>query len=139
MPFRKTIVPISFFLFFFSFFIIFCRREIHLELIKCARNINEAYDLHTLISIFIAFILSILVTFNAYYFIITMNYNMELLQSFTFLFWIFYCFFNVVIISHVCSKTVTEVCPLKVFIIFTLAIRFFFFFLFFVNFERNVE
>ncbi|KAF7413832.1 hypothetical protein HZH68_002321 [Vespula germanica] len=38
-----------------------------------------------------------------------MDYHTELLQSFTFLFWISYCMLNIIIITHVCSRTVTEI------------------------------
>ncbi|KAL2725487.1 gustatory receptor for sugar taste 43a-like [Vespula squamosa] len=84
-------------------------REIHLELIKCARNINDAYNLHILISISAAFIFIIIISSDVYYFLKTMNYRTELLQSVTFLFWISYCTLKIIIISHVCSRTVTEI------------------------------
>ncbi|XP_043487493.1 uncharacterized protein LOC122514623 [Polistes fuscatus] len=42
-------------------------REIHLELIKCARNANDAYGIHILMSISTAFFLITIVAYNLYY------------------------------------------------------------------------
>ncbi|KAL2746802.1 gustatory receptor for sugar taste 43a-like [Vespula maculifrons] len=78
-------------------------REIHLELIKSARNINDAYNLHILISISAAFIFIIIMASDVYYFLTIMDYHTELLQSFTFLFWISYCMLNIIIITHNCN------------------------------------
>ncbi|XP_043664259.1 uncharacterized protein LOC122627279 [Vespula pensylvanica] len=46
-------------------------KEVHLELIKCARNINDAYGLHILLSITTAFILIITVAYDAYFLHVT--------------------------------------------------------------------
>ncbi|XP_015189694.1 PREDICTED: gustatory and pheromone receptor 32a-like [Polistes dominula] len=48
-------------------------KEIHLELIKCARNVIDTYGLHILLTITMAFILITVISYNIYYTIITSN------------------------------------------------------------------
>ncbi|XP_046829529.1 putative gustatory receptor 28b [Vespa crabro] len=63
-------------------------KEIHLELNKCARNINNAYSLHILFSISTATILIITTAYNTYYCLLTKIYHPQSLQFFIHLFWI---------------------------------------------------
>ncbi|KAI4489496.1 hypothetical protein M0802_011031 [Mischocyttarus mexicanus] len=84
-------------------------REIHLELIKCARNTNDAYGLHILMSISIAFVLTTTVAYNIYSHITNGSYLTQTTQTFVYLYWMFYFGFKIVIISYVCGATVKEV------------------------------
>ncbi|KAF7413830.1 hypothetical protein HZH68_002319 [Vespula germanica] len=84
-------------------------KEIHLELIKCARNINDAYGLHILLSITTAFILIITVAYDAYCYTLIKYYYMGFFQYCINLYWIFYLGFKIIFISHVCAGTVTEI------------------------------
>ncbi|XP_047344179.1 gustatory and pheromone receptor 32a-like [Vespa velutina] len=83
-------------------------KEIHLELNKCARNINNAYSLHILFSISTATILIITTAYNTYYCLLTKIYHPQSLQFFIHLFWIFLHGLKITFASHVCAKTVTE-------------------------------
>nr|KAF7434352.1 hypothetical protein H0235_002543 [Vespula pensylvanica] len=85
------------------------KKEIHLELIKCAMNINDAYGLHILFSILSATILITVASYNMYLFFMAMDYREQAHLNFTFFYWIFHCAIKIVIISYVCARTVTEV------------------------------
>ncbi|KAL2725489.1 putative gustatory receptor 28b [Vespula squamosa] len=84
-------------------------KEIHLELIKCARKINDAYSLYILFSILIVTIFIIITTYNMYYYLLTKSYHTNPLRFFLYLFWILYFAFKIIIISYICAGTVTEV------------------------------
>ncbi|KAL2746800.1 LOW QUALITY PROTEIN: gustatory and pheromone receptor 32a-like [Vespula maculifrons] len=73
-------------------------KEIHLELIKCARKINDAYGLHILFSILTATILIIITAYNEYYYLLTQSYYVVPLRSFIYLFWISYFAFKIIIL-----------------------------------------
>ncbi|KAL2725486.1 gustatory and pheromone receptor 32a-like [Vespula squamosa] len=83
--------------------------EVHLELIKCARNINDAYGLHILMSVPTAFLFIITVAYNMYYALMTENNFLEPLIFFIFLYWIFYFCLKIIMLSHVCARTITEI------------------------------
>ncbi|KAI4489538.1 hypothetical protein M0802_011073 [Mischocyttarus mexicanus] len=83
-------------------------REIHLELIKCAKNINNAYGLHILMSISTGFILIVAVCYNAYNFVKASNYTQHPFQMYAFSYWIFHNGFKIFVISYVCSSAATE-------------------------------
>ncbi|KAL2725482.1 gustatory and pheromone receptor 32a-like [Vespula squamosa] len=89
-------------------------KEIHLELIKCARNINDAYGLHILLSITTAFILITIMSYNLYYFFIILDYRTQLYLILTFIYWIFYFAIKIIIICHVCARTIAEICDFTV-------------------------
>ncbi|KAI4489517.1 hypothetical protein M0802_011052 [Mischocyttarus mexicanus] len=84
-------------------------KEIHLELIKCARNTNDAYGLHILMSISLAFILITAVAYNLYNHLISGRYRSNRYETFLFLHWIIYFAFKIVLISNTCAKTITEI------------------------------
>ncbi|XP_047344144.1 gustatory and pheromone receptor 32a-like [Vespa velutina] len=84
-------------------------KEIHLELIKCARNINDAYALHILFSISLVFVLITITAYYVYYYLLTNSYSTQPLNSFTYLFWFFYFGIKIIIVSHICAETVTEI------------------------------
>ncbi|XP_047344145.1 putative gustatory receptor 28b [Vespa velutina] len=83
-------------------------KEIHLELIKCARNINDAYALHILFSISLVFVLITITAYHVYYYLLTNSYRTQPLNSLTYLFWFFYFGIKIIIVSHICAETVTE-------------------------------
>ncbi|XP_035723045.1 putative gustatory receptor 28a [Vespa mandarinia] len=85
------------------------RTEIHLELIKCAKNTNDAYGLHILISVTITFIFITTLGYDLYYFLMTEDYFVHHRRFFIFLNWIFYFGFRIIIISHLCARTITEI------------------------------
>ncbi|KAL2725484.1 gustatory and pheromone receptor 32a-like [Vespula squamosa] len=84
-------------------------KEIHLELIKCARNINDAYGLHILFSITTAFILIITTAYDFYCHFLIKYYYPRLFLYITNLYWISYLGFKIIFVSHACTETVTEI------------------------------
>ncbi|KAL2725480.1 putative gustatory receptor 28b [Vespula squamosa] len=72
-------------------------REIHLELIKCARNINDAYGLHILFSISTSLILITITSYNMYCFVMTTDYSTELYRISIYTNWIFHFTMKIVI------------------------------------------
>ncbi|KAI4479169.1 hypothetical protein M0804_011308 [Polistes exclamans] len=84
-------------------------REIHLELIKCARNINDAYGLHILMSTSIAFVLTTTIAYNLYNQIVTGAYRTHTTQIIIYFYWMTYFGLKIIIISHVCESTVKEI------------------------------
>lgn len=104
---------------YFSFFYL---REIHLQLIKCARNTSDAYSLHIFMSVSTALFFIITVAYNVYFFLMTSIYLMQPL-IFICLYWIFYFGFKIFIVSHVCAGTITEVC---FYLLFFFGYKFFF-------------
>nr|KAF7434353.1 hypothetical protein H0235_002544 [Vespula pensylvanica] len=84
-------------------------REIHLELIKCARNINDVYGVHILFSISAALILITVTSYNMYCFLMTMNNNAQMYRIFVFTHWIVHFTIKIMIISHVCARTMIEI------------------------------
>ncbi|KAI4479092.1 hypothetical protein M0804_011231 [Polistes exclamans] len=71
-------------------------REIHLELIKCARNINDAYGFHILLSVTTTIIIFITSAYYLYNYILTEDYD----QISLYIYWNIYfiLFFNEIII-----------------------------------------
>ncbi|KAL2725495.1 gustatory and pheromone receptor 32a-like [Vespula squamosa] len=94
-------------------------KKVHLELIKCAKNVNDAYGLHILMSVSTTFILITVVSYNIYYHIITGVYRTQIYQFVHFLYWISYLMFKIIIVSHVCERTIVEVCSLNIHYIFS--------------------
>ncbi|KAI4489519.1 hypothetical protein M0802_011054 [Mischocyttarus mexicanus] len=84
-------------------------REIHLELIKCAKTLNDAYGLQILISISINFLLITTTSYSFYYFVISRNLHVANLHLFTFLFWIIYLWLKIILKSNICERTVAEI------------------------------
>ncbi|KAI4479171.1 hypothetical protein M0804_011310 [Polistes exclamans] len=83
-------------------------REIHLELIKCAKNINDAYGLHILMSISTSFIVITASSYIEYNCITSIDYSQHLYTFFFFPYWIIYHTLKICIICYVCSSTATE-------------------------------
>ncbi|XP_014612275.1 PREDICTED: gustatory and pheromone receptor 32a-like [Polistes canadensis] len=83
-------------------------RELHLELIKCAKNINDAYGLHILMSISTSFILIIAVSYSQYYFMKSTDYDQHIFPLCSFFYWNFHNAFKIWIVCYVCSSTATE-------------------------------
>ncbi|KAL2725492.1 putative gustatory receptor 28b [Vespula squamosa] len=74
-------------------------KEIHLELIKCARNTNDAYNLHILISIPTTSI-----------FILSLEYRTQPIKFYLYSYWISYFGLKIITVCYVCATTVTEIC-----------------------------
>ncbi|KAI4479167.1 hypothetical protein M0804_011306 [Polistes exclamans] len=90
-------------------------RELHLELIKCAKNINDAYGLHILMSISTSFILIVAVSYSQYYFMKSTDYDQHIFPLCSFFYWNFHNAFKILIVCYVCVSTATEVCYLNIF------------------------
>ncbi|KAI4489503.1 hypothetical protein M0802_011038 [Mischocyttarus mexicanus] len=84
-------------------------KEIHLELIKCARNTNDAYGLHILSSLSAAFTLITVITYNIYYILIIKEIKTQVVQMITFMFWLLYFGLKIITLSHISSDTATEI------------------------------
>ncbi|XP_043487515.1 gustatory and pheromone receptor 32a-like [Polistes fuscatus] len=84
-------------------------REIHLELIKCAKNINDAYGLHNLMSVSLSFIIITVSCYNQYYYVKSMNYHQHPYISLLYSYWILHHVARIFIICYVCASTATEV------------------------------
>ncbi|XP_043487504.1 uncharacterized protein LOC122514634 [Polistes fuscatus] len=84
-------------------------REIHLELIKCARHINDTYGLHNLMSVSAGFILITATTYNQYYYVKSMDYRQHLYITLVYSYLTLYYLFRVFIACYVCELTATEV------------------------------
>ncbi|XP_046828205.1 putative gustatory receptor 28b [Vespa crabro] len=74
-------------------------KEIHLEIIKCARNINDAYSLHILLSTLASLILITITSYNLFRFLISTNHG-EKLITFNFLYWISHFAIKIAIVSY---------------------------------------
>ncbi|XP_047344315.1 uncharacterized protein LOC124946919 [Vespa velutina] len=83
-------------------------REIHLEIIKCARTVNDCFGIHILFSISTALILITIMSYNIFDLLKTTNGLQQILQNYSFLYWVFHFAIKIVIVSHVCARTVTE-------------------------------
>ncbi|XP_047344288.1 uncharacterized protein LOC124946910 [Vespa velutina] len=84
-------------------------KQIYLELIKCARIINEAYGLQILVSTFSYIVFITTVLYHLYVISMTNNYDNWINQLYVHLFWIF-CF-SVMIFAktNICETTITEI------------------------------
>ncbi|KAL2725478.1 putative gustatory receptor 28b [Vespula squamosa] len=70
-------------------------KQIHLELMKCASNLNEAYELQILISIFTSILFLTTVLYNMYVILISNNYYNWITQIFA--------------KTNICQTTITEI------------------------------
>ncbi|KAF7413823.1 hypothetical protein HZH68_002312 [Vespula germanica] len=84
-------------------------KQIHLELMKCASIINEAYGLQIFISILTSVLFITTTLYNAFVTLTTNNYYNCMIQFYTHSYWIFYCFFKVFAITNICQTTITEI------------------------------
>ncbi|KAL2746794.1 putative gustatory receptor 28b [Vespula maculifrons] len=84
-------------------------KEIHLELIKCARNTNDAYNLHILMSIPATFIFIISLIYHIYYYLMAKEYRTQPIKSYIYLYWISYFGLKVITVCYICATTVTEI------------------------------
>ncbi|KAI4473350.1 hypothetical protein M0802_016169 [Mischocyttarus mexicanus] len=85
-------------------------KQIHLELIKCAKNINEAYGLQMFMSMSSSLVFITTLAYNLYA-IVTAKYYKDWIQEvFAHLYWIFYFTFKILAINNICQTTTMEVC-----------------------------
>nr|KAF7434361.1 hypothetical protein H0235_002552 [Vespula pensylvanica] len=83
-------------------------KQIHLELIKCAGIINEAYGLQILMSMSSSVFIIILFLYNLYSIGITNKYDNWMKDSCGQIYWIFCFFFKIFAINNICERTMTE-------------------------------
>ncbi|KAI4489495.1 hypothetical protein M0802_011030 [Mischocyttarus mexicanus] len=81
-------------------------KKVHMELIKCAKNINSAYGLHILLSVSTSTILITILSYNLYNNLITETYKPSAIISL--IYWILFYVMKVIVISHLCATTVAE-------------------------------
>ncbi|KAL2746792.1 gustatory receptor for sugar taste 43a-like [Vespula maculifrons] len=84
-------------------------RQIHLEMIKCARIINEAYGLPILLSMSTSIIYIISLLYNFYVISITTNYNHWINEFFAHFYWISFFMMKIITINNICETTITEI------------------------------
>ncbi|XP_046827955.1 uncharacterized protein LOC124428180 [Vespa crabro] len=85
-------------------------KQIHLELMKCARIINEAYELQILISIFTTALFITTLSYNLY---INLNIGDKwIIQLYVYLTWIFYFAIMISVKAHICETAIKEISDL---------------------------
>ncbi|KAI4479085.1 hypothetical protein M0804_011224 [Polistes exclamans] len=83
-------------------------KQIHLELMKSSKIINEAYGLPIFISVIEATSFTITLFYNLYNLIILNKLNYFILDFYTNLYWIFVYAFKIFLISNICETAITE-------------------------------
>ncbi|KAF7413835.1 hypothetical protein HZH68_002324 [Vespula germanica] len=83
-------------------------KQIHLELIKCARIINEAYGLHILISISVSVIYIVTILHDLYSTLISNEYHSWIREFCKRFYWIIFFVIQIFAISNICETTMTE-------------------------------
>ncbi|XP_035723188.1 uncharacterized protein LOC118442094 [Vespa mandarinia] len=84
-------------------------KQIYLELMKCARIINEAYGLQIFVSTFSSAVFITTVLYHLYVILMTNNYDSWINQLYVHLFWIF-CFSIMIFAkTNICETTITEI------------------------------
>ncbi|XP_043487516.1 putative gustatory receptor 2a [Polistes fuscatus] len=83
-------------------------KKLHMELMKCAKNINDAYGLHILLSVSTSTILITIMSYNLYNNVITgiNRKNMNAVISLTY--WMLFYVTKTIIMSHLCATTSAE-------------------------------
>ncbi|XP_047344219.1 uncharacterized protein LOC124946886 [Vespa velutina] len=84
-------------------------KQIHLELIKCAGIINEAYGLQILISMSSSVISIIVLLYNLYANLFVNIFNNWIKGFLAHTYWIFFLISRIFIICNICETTMTEV------------------------------
>ncbi|KAL2725494.1 LOW QUALITY PROTEIN: putative gustatory receptor 28b [Vespula squamosa] len=98
-------------------------RQIHLEMIKCASIINEAYGLQILLSMFTSIIYIISLLYNFYVISITNEYNGWINEFFAHFYWIFFFIMKIITVNNTCETTITENTCILIFLIFLYALN----------------
>ncbi|XP_047344318.1 uncharacterized protein LOC124946922 [Vespa velutina] len=82
-------------------------KQIHLELMKCARIINEAYGLQILISIFTTALFITTMSYNLY---VSLNKGDKwIIQLYVYLTWIFYFAMMISVKAYICETAIKEI------------------------------
>ncbi|KAF7407527.1 hypothetical protein HZH66_002064 [Vespula vulgaris] len=84
-------------------------KQIHLELLKCANILNEAYGLQILISIFTSLLFITTLLYNLYVILMTNNYSNWIIQFYMHFSWIFYHGIKIFAMANICQTTITEI------------------------------
>ncbi|KAI4485475.1 hypothetical protein M0804_006980 [Polistes exclamans] len=88
-------------------------KQIHLELIKCAQNINEAYGLQIFMSMSSSVVFITLLAYNLYAILIAKYYDDWVKEIYAHLYWIFYFTFKILAINNICHATTMEIRDFK--------------------------
>ncbi|KAL2725488.1 gustatory receptor for sugar taste 43a-like [Vespula squamosa] len=83
-------------------------KQIHLELIKCAGIINEAYGVEILISMSSSIFIIILFLYKLYDMTIGNKYDNWMKDCYVQIYWIFCFFIKIFAINSMCETTMTE-------------------------------
>ncbi|XP_047344287.1 uncharacterized protein LOC124946909 [Vespa velutina] len=83
-------------------------KQIHLELMKCARIINEAYGLPILISIFTSILFITTLLYDLYIISMANKHNNVIKKLYVHLSWIFYFCIMTLVKTNICETTITE-------------------------------
>ncbi|XP_043664263.1 gustatory receptor 68a-like [Vespula pensylvanica] len=84
-------------------------REIHLELIKCARNVNNAYGLQIFIFMIISPIFICTLLYSLYFVLFVNKYHSWIKEINKRFYWIFFLTVQIFAISNICETTMTEI------------------------------
>ncbi|KAL2725483.1 gustatory receptor for sugar taste 43a-like [Vespula squamosa] len=84
-------------------------KRIHLELMKCARITNEAYEMRILTSISSCVIFIITFLYSLYSVSITNSYNNWMNEFYSHFYWIFYFAIKIFAINNICETTIAEI------------------------------
>ncbi|XP_047344316.1 uncharacterized protein LOC124946920 [Vespa velutina] len=93
-------------------------KQIHLELMKCARIINDAYGLQIFISIFTSTLYITTLLYNFYAILITNKYNNWIKLLYMHFSWVFYFGIMISTKAYICETTIKEVCSFQQFLFF---------------------
>ncbi|KAL2746810.1 putative gustatory receptor 28b [Vespula maculifrons] len=96
-------------------------KQIHLELMKCASILNEAYGLQILISIFSSVTYITTTFYNLYFTFFINKYHNWIKELYVHFYYILYYGIKVFALTNICQTTITERCKyILIFLIFFL-------------------
>ncbi|KAF7407528.1 hypothetical protein HZH66_002065 [Vespula vulgaris] len=84
-------------------------KQIHLELMKCASILNEAYGLQMLISIFSSVTYITTTFYNLYFTFLINKYYNWIKELYVHFYYIFYYGIKVFALTNICQTTITEI------------------------------
>ncbi|KAF7407534.1 hypothetical protein HZH66_002071 [Vespula vulgaris] len=84
-------------------------KRIHLELMKCARITNEAYEIRIFTSISSCVVFIITFLYSLYSISISNNYDNWMNEFYSHFYWIFYFAIKIFAINNICETTMAEI------------------------------
>ncbi|KAF7413829.1 hypothetical protein HZH68_002318 [Vespula germanica] len=84
-------------------------KRIHLELMKCARITNEAYEIRIVTSISSCVVFIITFLYSLYSISISNNYDNWMNEFYSHFYWIFYFAIKIFAINNICETTMAEI------------------------------